>query len=106
MEVVTQLRDMGEEGVSLQVVSLLPSPEPRGTVSTWPGKRSPTLSPTQPWSFPHPHPPGTQREGGQVAFTRGGFLGSGHLSQCLHSVATVLLQIKPADHLTEILSPE
>lgn len=31
LEVVTQLRSMGEEGVSLQVVSLLPSPEPRGT---------------------------------------------------------------------------
>lgn len=52
LEVVTQLRSMGEEGVSLQVVSLLPSPEPRGTVSTWPGARAPTLSLTQPWSFP------------------------------------------------------
>ncbi|XP_028639276.1 rhophilin-1 isoform X1 [Grammomys surdaster] len=38
VEVVTQLRDMGEEGVSLQVVSLLPSPEPRGT-----GPRRPAL---------------------------------------------------------------
>lgn len=32
-EVVAQLRAVGEAGVSLQVVSLLPSPEPRGTVS-------------------------------------------------------------------------
>lgn len=70
LEVVTQLRSMGEEGVSLQVVSLLPSPEPRGTVSAWPGKRSPTLSPT-------PHPGYSER--GQVAFTRGGFPGNGHL---------------------------
>ncbi|XP_052016782.1 LOW QUALITY PROTEIN: rhophilin-1 [Apodemus sylvaticus] len=38
LEVVTQLRNMGEEGVSLQVVSLLPSPEPRGT-----GPRRPAL---------------------------------------------------------------
>lgn len=61
LEVVTQLRSMGEEGVSLQVVSLLPSPEPRGTVSAWPRKSSPTLSPTQPWLSPTP-PPGPQRE--------------------------------------------
>lgn len=76
LEVVTQLRSMGEEGVSLQVVSLLPSPEPRGMVSTWPGGRAPTLSLTQPWSSPRP---GTQRESGQAAFSRGGSQDNGHL---------------------------
>ena len=45
VEVVAQLRGMGEDGVSLQVVSLLPSPEPRSTVNPWPGRRSPTPSP-------------------------------------------------------------
>ncbi|KAL1767531.1 rhophilin-1 isoform X1 [Sigmodon hispidus] len=38
VEVVTQLRSMGEESVSLQVVSMLPSPEPRST-----GPRRPAL---------------------------------------------------------------
>ncbi|KAK7799227.1 hypothetical protein U0070_023680 [Myodes glareolus] len=38
VEVVAQLRGMGEDGVSLQVVSLLPSPEPRST-----GPRRPQL---------------------------------------------------------------
>lgn len=33
MEVVAQLRGMGEDGVNLQVVSLLPSPEPRSMVN-------------------------------------------------------------------------
>lgn len=56
VEVVTQLKSMGEEGVSLQVVSLLPGPEPRGTVSAWPGKRSPTLSSIQPWPRPNSAP--------------------------------------------------
>lgn len=41
VEVVAQLRGMGEENVSLQVVSLLPSPEPRSTVNPWPGRRFP-----------------------------------------------------------------
>lgn len=47
VEVVAQLRGVGEEGVSLQVVSMLPSPEPRSTVNPWPGRRSPN---------PQPHP--------------------------------------------------
>ncbi|XP_052603996.1 rhophilin-1 isoform X2 [Peromyscus californicus insignis] len=38
VEVVAQLRGVGEEGVSLQVVSMLPSPEPRST-----GPRRPAL---------------------------------------------------------------
>ncbi|XP_051015704.1 rhophilin-1 [Acomys russatus] len=38
MEVVAQLRGVGDESVSLQVVSLLPSPEPRST-----GPRRPAL---------------------------------------------------------------
>ncbi|XP_057647938.1 rhophilin-1 isoform X3 [Chionomys nivalis] len=38
VDVVAQLRGMGEDGVSLQVVSLLPSPEPRST-----GPRRPAL---------------------------------------------------------------
>lgn len=75
VEVVAQLRGMGEDGVSLQVVSLLPSPEPRSTVNPWPGRRSPSPSPTQPWpsSWSSKRP---QREGGTVAFRGGGFLGS------------------------------
>lgn len=69
-EVVAQLRGTGEEGVSLQVVSLLPSPEPRSTVKPCPGRRFPTLCPTQPWSSPwvlrRP-----QKEGGQEPSTWG-----------------------------------
>ncbi|XP_023579721.1 rhophilin-1 isoform X3 [Octodon degus] len=40
-EVVAQLRAAGEGGVSLQVVSLLPSPEPRGTGDHRPGLLGP-----------------------------------------------------------------
>lgn len=40
-EVVAQLRAAGEAGVSLQVVSLLPSPEPRGTGDHRPGLLGP-----------------------------------------------------------------
>ncbi|KAM6171843.1 rhophilin-1 [Erethizon dorsatum] len=40
-EVVAQLRAVGEAGVSLQVVSLLPSPEPRGTGDRRPGVLGP-----------------------------------------------------------------
>lgn len=58
VEVVTQLRSMGEEGVSLQVVSLLPGPEPRGTGTRRPallwnqrecGFETPTPAHTRPW---------------------------------------------------------
>ncbi|KAM4865321.1 rhophilin-1 isoform 2-T2 [Thomomys bottae] len=48
-EVVAQLRGVGEAGVSLQVVSPLPGPEPRSGVSPGGGEQGP-------WGWPHPAP--------------------------------------------------
>ncbi|XP_029420097.1 rhophilin-1 isoform X5 [Nannospalax galili] len=58
VEVVAQLRGMGEEGVNLQVVSLLPGPEPRSTGARRPallrshrecGFETPTPARARPW---------------------------------------------------------
>uniref|UniRef100_A0A8C9CXA4 Rhophilin Rho GTPase binding protein 1 n=1 Tax=Phocoena sinus TaxID=42100 RepID=A0A8C9CXA4_PHOSS len=90
-DVVAQLRGVGGEGVSLQVVTLLPGTEPPGSVS--PGARGGPLTPCPaPAPGLPPSPPRPQMPGGHS----GDLPGSSHLCCGLRLVAAPALDKAPA----------